>query len=180
MKRTKLHIGSGKRNFGPEWIHIDGEDYDHIEHKDILHLPLAANSMKLIYASHVIEYFDRTEIMAVLSEWKRTLKPGGKLRLAVPDMDSLIKIYKDTNNLGLILGPLFGQMKMGDKTIYHKTCYNFKDLEFILENAGFKDIKLWDWRKVDHGKFDDHSQAYFPHMDKERGQLVSLNVEATK
>jgi len=27
---------------------------------------------------------------------------------------------------------------------------------------------------------DDHSQAYLPHMDKENGILISLNIEATK
>ena len=28
--------------------------------------------------------------------------------------------------------------------------------------------------------YDDYSQAYIPHMDKERGILISLNVEATR
>jgi len=27
---------------------------------------------------------------------------------------------------------------------------------------------------------DDHSKAYFPHMDKENGKLLSLNIEAIK
>ena len=42
------------------------------------------------------------------------------------------------------------------------------------------DFSAWDWRKVDHGKFDDHSQAYIPHMQKETGTLISLNIEAVK
>jgi hypothetical protein len=29
-------------------------------------------------------------------------------------------------------------------------------------------------------EFDDHSQAYLPHMDKENGTLISLNIEAVK
>ena len=32
----KINIGCGQRNFGNEWIHIDGADYDHINSKDIL------------------------------------------------------------------------------------------------------------------------------------------------
>jgi hypothetical protein len=28
--------------------------------------------------------------------------------------------------------------------------------------------------------FDDHSQAYIPHMDKENGTLISLNIETIK
>ena len=47
-------------------------------------------------------------------------------------------------------------------------------------NVGFKDIKRYDWRETEHAEFDDHSQAYLPHMDKENGTLISLNVECTK
>jgi hypothetical protein len=49
-----------------------------------------------------------------------------------------------------------------------------------LKKAGYKNIKRWDWRKVDHGKFDDHSQAYIPHMDKKNGVMISLNIQAQK
>ena len=38
---------------------------------------------------------------------------------------------------------------------------------------------LWDFLK-DHPDYDDHSQAYFPHMDKENGIHVSLNLECVK
>ena len=31
----KFNIGCGHRNFGKEWIHIDGENYDHIDSSDI-------------------------------------------------------------------------------------------------------------------------------------------------
>ena len=35
-------------------------------------------------------------------------------------------------------------------------------------------IRLYDWRDTEH------SQAYIPHMDKENGIFVSLNVECEK
>jgi predicted SAM-dependent methyltransferase len=57
----KLNLGCGWRDFGPEWIHIDGGDYPHIHSKDIIDLPFEDNSIDLIYASHVFEYFDRNE-----------------------------------------------------------------------------------------------------------------------
>jgi hypothetical protein len=31
----KLHLGCGWRDFGSEWIHIDGGDYSHMNYKDI-------------------------------------------------------------------------------------------------------------------------------------------------
>jgi len=47
-------------------------------------------------------------------------------------------------------------------------------------SIGFKDIKRYDWRKTEHFYVDDYSQTYYPHMDKEDGKLMSLNVEAIK
>lgn len=38
-------------------------------------------------------------------------------------------------------------------------------------------MRLRDWRDVEHRKHDDYSQSYIPYMDKENGQLMSLNVE---
>ena len=66
------------------------------------------------------------------------------------------------------------------RKIYHKTIYNFASLEKLLIKSGFKDVKRYDWQKTIHKDYDDHSQAYFPHMDKHNGILISLNVEAIK
>ena len=49
-----------------------------------------------------------------------------------------------------------------------------------LKISEFSNIKLWDWRTTEHSQFDDYSQAYIPHMDKENGTLISLNVECKK
>jgi len=181
-KPIKLHIGCGWRNFGKEWIHIDGGNYDHLDYKSITDLAqFKNNSVDLIYASHVFEYFDRKEAADLLKEWHRILKLGGILRLAVPDFNTMIKLYFFNQiTLNNILGPLYGKMKMDDKIIYHKTVYDFTSIEKILFDNGFNDIKRYEWRETEHNQFDDHSQAYIPHMDKENGTLISLNVEATK
>jgi predicted SAM-dependent methyltransferase len=180
MQTIKLHLGCGWRDFGSDWIHIDGGDYSHLQFNDITKLPFNDGIVDVIYASHVIEYFDRTEIKTVLQEWYRVLRPSGTLRLAVPDFLKLMWVYQDTNDINKILGPLFGQMPMGNATIYHKTVYDFNSLKELLESLGFYNIIHYNWKKTDHAQYDDHSQAYYPHMDKENGLLISLNVEATK
>ena len=81
---VKINMGCGWRNFGSEWTHIDGGNYDHLDSHSITHLNYEDNTVDLIYASHVLEYFDREEVSEVLEEWYRVLKPGGILRLAVP------------------------------------------------------------------------------------------------
>lgn len=177
----KINMGCGWRNFGKDWDHIDGGDYSHLDSKDIFNLPYEDESVDLIYASHVIEYFDRDEVKDVLNEWIRVLKPGGKLRLAVPNFSEMAILYsKDIIKLNDILGPLYGKMPMGKETIYHKTTYDFNSLENLLIDLGLKEIKKYDWKDTEHSKFDDHSQAYIPHMDKDNGTLISLNVECKK
>ena len=177
----KINMGCGWRDFGKDWVHIDGGDYPHLDSKDIFNLPYDDNSVDLIYASHVIEYFNRDEIKNTLSEWIRVLKPNGKLRLAVPNFESIVKIYNMKEySLDNCLGLLYGKMPMGDETIYHRPTYDYKSLSNLLSELGIKDIKRWDWRETSHSEFDDHSQAYFPHMDKDNGVLMSLNVEGVK
>lgn len=178
----KLHLGCGKRDFGLDWMHIDGGHHPHVTSHDIVTLPFDDDSCSLIYASHVIEYFDRAMVVNVLKEWCRALRSGGTLRLAVPDFESMTKLYyANMMPLETFLGPLYGKMQPpGCKAIYHRTVYDFMSLKMVLQNAGLENVKRYDWRNTEHSHIDDHSQAYIPHMDKKCGTLVSLNVEGTK
>ena len=145
-------------------------------------LPFEENSIDIIYVSHVFEYFDREEANDVLQKWKSKLKSGGILRLAVPNFEIYSKLYSNNKiTLDQCLGPLYGKWKMTEtKTIYHKTTYDFTSLKEKLKINGFKNIELWDWKEVEHGNIDDYSQSYIPHMDKECGILMSLNIECIK
>jgi hypothetical protein len=53
-------------------------------------------------------------------------------------------------------------------------------LKQALEEVGFQQVRRWDWRNTDHSQVDDYSQAYLPHLEKQNGQLMSLNLEAIK
>lgn len=182
----KLHLGCWHRVF-PGFINIDLCDLPHINYKsNIDELPfINTESVDYIYCSHAFEYFDLAKANEVIKEWKRVLKPGGMLRIAVPDFDKLLLVYNSTGDINRILGPLFGKMSIKDETgkeikLFHKIVYNFSLLEKVLVDNGFHNIRKYDWRETDHSIYDDHSQAYFPHMDKEKGILISLNVEAIK
>ena len=41
-------------------------------------------------------------------------------------------------------------------------------------------MRTYDWEKTIHKDYDDYSQAYIPHMQKDTGLMMSLNVEAIK
>lgn len=181
----KLHLGCWHRHI-PGFVHVDQCDLPHIDHRSgIDALPFVADAAAtLIYCSHAFEYFDRQQAVQVLAEWRRVLRPGGLLRLAVPDFAALIEVYRRSGAIERVLGPLYGRMEIatpeGPRCIYHRSCYDEVSLTRLLEDNGFSAVRRWDWRGTEHAHIDDHSQAYFPHMDKQNGLLVSLNLEAER
>lgn len=177
----KIHLGCGKR-YIPGFVHIDLDPHPHIDHlRDVRDLScIDSNVAELVYACQVLEYFDRVEVGDVLKEWRRVLKPGGTLRLSVPNFATLSKLYQAGFSIDYVLGSLYGRWAQGDRVVYHRTTYDEPSLKKVLEANGFRDCELWDWRQTEHAHYDDFSQAYFPHMDKERGMLMNLNMQAKK
>ncbi len=175
----KLHIGCGKRYF-KGWTNLDVNTgiADMIDDAAKL-TKIADDSCELVYAAHVLEHFGREETLSVLKVWYKKLKPGGILRLSVPDFAKVVLIYQkgwdlDSRLLGYVTG---GQRDQYD---VHKMIFDQKNLTRLLKEAGFKTVRLWDWRKTEHTQYDDYSQAYLPHMDKEKGTMMSLNIEGVK
>jgi ubiquinone/menaquinone biosynthesis C-methylase UbiE len=176
---VKLHLGCGKK-YLPGFVHIDIVNYDHIDYlTSIDHLDVFDdNSVDLIYNCHVLEHFHRKKVANVLQEWHRVLKVGGILRTAVPDFEALCELYLEKKDLSLVIGSLIGRQNF----LYniHYNIFDFSALRDQLLQAGFKDVYRYDWRETEHADVDDFSQAYFPHMEKNNGKLLSLNVEAVK
>lgn len=175
----KLHLGCGRR-FIPGYFHVDAVEFPHV---DLVHavdqLPMVPDeSVEVIYACHVLEHYQRRAVPRVLAEWRRILKPGGTLRVAVPDFEALVELYRKTQRLEHVVGPLFGR---GDYLYnIHYNVFDFSSLERKLLDAGFSDVRRYDWRATEHAEVDDYASAYFPHLDKKNGILLSLNVEATR
>jgi predicted SAM-dependent methyltransferase len=136
------------------------------------------SSVDLIYACHVLEHADYKESELALRRWFAVLKKGGVLRLAVPDMEAHFAHYYYHKDLRLLHSTFWGSQRHAYD--YHKNGWDFKKLKEDLKEAGFSIVKKYDWQKTEHFYVDDYSQTYFPHMDKEKGKLMSLNVEAKK
>lgn len=182
MNTVKYHLGCGNRVI-PGYIHIDGGKYMHVKGNDVYLTPIETDSADVIYSSHLLAYFNRDEAIALLTEWHRVLKPGGILRIAVPDFEAMARLLitgPKKYPIEKFLGPLYGRMKMNGEEIYHKTCYTFESLKDLLLSLDFDEVRRYDWRNTEHADIDDHSQAYLPHLNKINGNLISLNVECTK
>ena len=174
----KLHLGCGTK-------HIEG--YTNI---DVRYLPgvdevnnikflrnYKPNSIDVIYACHGLEHFSRWEYKTVLTRWFELLKPGGTLRLAVPNFNSICQHYIKTGDLNPIMGLLYGGQDYDEN--YHYVTFDYNSLNNDLTQIGFSDIKEYNHKTTEHSYVDDFSKAYLPHLD-ENGILMSLNIEAIK
>ena len=163
-------------------MHVDAQAAPHVDIVGpVERLSVEDESVALIYASHVLEHFGRYVYKTVLQEWFRVLQPGGILRLSVPDFSACAALYYEkgledglSGLVGLIAG---GQRNEHD---FHKMIFDEEFLRRDLLDVGFREVRRWDWRKTTHTDVDDYSQAHLPHMDKERGKLMSLNLEGVK
>jgi len=179
-QKLKLHLGCGNK-------HIDGytnidcryqPGVDKIDNVQYLR-SYKECSIDEIYACHVLEHVGRWNYLDTLKRWFNLLKPGAKLYIAVPDFEAIAEYYiKNKKSQQDIIGLLYGGQDYEGNI--HTYCWDFKQLSIDLASLGFKDIKRYDWRETDHAHIDDFSQCYLPHMDKENGTLMSLNVVATK
>lgn len=175
----KLHVGCGVK-YLEGWTNLDIVNDNKVDILDdaSLLLSIPDNSCDIIYASHILEHFGRHECVDILSLWYDKLKSGGILRIAVPNFEKVVEYYSKTKDLNAIMGLVVG----GQKNSYddHKIIFDEESLSQMLFQVGFTDVRYWDWRSTDHSNIDDYSQAYLPHMDKENGMLMSLNLEAVK
>lgn len=129
----KLNLGGGNQKI-PGFINID-----RLHGQEVFPLPAYANdSVDEIRASHILEHFGHREVPEVLKEWVRVLKPGGVLRLAVPDFDYIVQHRHDELPLESYL--MGGQSDQND---FHKSIYTERKLRDLMRYVGLTDVTRW-------------------------------------
>ena len=58
-------------------------------------IPYEDGTFDVVYHSHVLEHFPKQKAPRFLSDCYRVLKPGGVIRVAVPDLESIARLYLD-------------------------------------------------------------------------------------
>lgn len=131
----RLNLGAG------------GTDIDGFEGRDaklgdsIFPLPDDDDSIDEIRASHVLEHFPGGQVQEIVNHWFAKLRPGGKIKIAVPDFAFVAKEYlagKAVNVQGYLMG---GQI---DEHDFHKAAFDRDNLTEVLIDAGFE--RLFEWR----------------------------------
>jgi predicted SAM-dependent methyltransferase len=97
-----VNLGCGSR-LHPAWINIDIEPTAPgvIAHDLSKGIPLDDGSCDVVYHSHVLEHIRRQGAAAFLRECLRVLKPGGIIRVVVPDLERICRAYLEKMELAL-------------------------------------------------------------------------------
>lgn len=179
MNQVQLHWGCGPRRL-EGWVNLDGwssEATDYV-HDLRTKLPFADGSVTRIFTEHVLEHLEFDVAQEVLKDFFRVLKPTGRIRIIVPDLEKCCVAFMNRDRdwfskvdaVRPTAGDGFNQIFYSH---FHRYIYDFETLAFALRNAGFSTVTL-----------SSHQQSSDVHLnldnDSEARQLVSLYVEAVR
>jgi predicted SAM-dependent methyltransferase len=139
----RLHLGAGNINL-QGWVNIDARAGKHIHLcRDNFSLEeFVDNSIGEIYLCHVLEHLAFDELNAILINFRNKLRNGGRLRISVPDFNSLVRIYLDRErDLESIRLALMGGQDYAYN--HHKSVFDYRLLSKYLTDAGFTNIESW-------------------------------------
>ncbi len=89
-----VNLGCGQR-FHSDWVNLDLHPADPSVQKWDLQddLPFPDESFDVVYHSHVLEHLSKADGLQLLRRCRRVLKPNGILRVAVPDLERIVRDY---------------------------------------------------------------------------------------
>lgn len=89
-----LNLGCGA-HFHPDWVNVDLAPSDpRVWHHDLRQsLPFATETFEAVYHSHVLEHIPHGKAPGLIAECFRVLRPGGTLRVVVPDLETIARLY---------------------------------------------------------------------------------------
>jgi predicted SAM-dependent methyltransferase len=139
-----------------------------------------------IFTEHALEHLNYTEVTHVLAECQRILKPGGLVRIIVPDLSIFVENYASKNEpwfrdweretlrpRGRSMISRMEALSFVTQEYGHRSAWDFETMETFLTRAGFSDIRR---RAFNEGS---HARLLQDKGDLGR-KMVSLYVEAQK
>ncbi len=113
-----------------------------IHHNLLYGIPFTDNSVDYLYSSQTLEHFYSDQAEKFIQESYRVLKPGGLIRLTIPDLDYIITLFNN-GDLKKALSYFYSPSTY-DLFSRHKYLYNFDLLKELLEKYGFTEVKRYD------------------------------------
>ena len=171
----KLNLGSGNTKGKNGWINVDisGADINHDLTKGV---PLDDNTVDAVYSSHVFEHIPYRELLKVIKEINRVLKPGGKLLVCVPNAGLYLRAYFN-NEMFLDYDEMYIPAKVNTNSKIDQLnyiAYLNGDHTFMFDEENIINIiKKCDFKDVEFRDFD-------PEIDVKERDFESMYVKACK
>jgi len=139
---------------------------------DVRFLTYPPNSVDEVRLHHLFEHFDRPTAIRLLIEWRRWLKPGGRLVIETPDFEACARSWLATKDLAereKVIRHLFGSHE-AEWAIHREGWYEAK-FERYLPALGYEALQFYrtEWqgtrnltvvaRKSGAGLSDDEARA---------------------
>jgi predicted SAM-dependent methyltransferase len=109
---------------------------------------IQTDSADAVAAIHVLEHFYEWEAFDVLTEWKRILKPGGKMILELPCMDKVFGYVVQCIQKNEAMQPfmttlaMYGDPKHKSVEMTHKWGWFANSLKALLADVGMREIRI--------------------------------------
>ena len=102
-----------------------------------------------ILAVHVVEHFWRWEVVDILKEWQRVLKPGGVMILECPNIISACQVLLENTASAVGPGPegqrsmwvFYGDPAWKDPLMNHRWGYSPQSLAHVMHEAGLASLR---------------------------------------
>lgn len=149
----RLNLGCGDKIL-PDYINVDVVESRKGQKPDVLcdlhHLaPFENDSVDEILSVHVVEHFWRWEVRDILKEWVRVLKPGGRMILECPNLESACRHFlentelhsREDQNGQRSMWVFYGDPAWKDPYMIHRWGYTPASLATLMQEAGLTGIK---------------------------------------
>ncbi len=140
----------------PGWVNSDLKDGPGIDvSADIRHgLPLDSEMFDYIVSIHALPMLSYPDLVPALAELRRLLKPGGVLRLSLPDVDKGIAAYLRGDRSHFLV-PDEEVESLGGKFVVHMLWYGYSVsmftadfIEELLGRAGFASVQHCEYQRT--------------------------------
>jgi predicted SAM-dependent methyltransferase len=159
-----LNLGCGAW-WHPDWINFDLESHapEVISHDLSQGIPFDADSVDVCYSSHVLEHLRTSEADTFLREQYRVLKPGGVVRVVVPDLEQICRLYLS----------YLDELKAGNLESEFKYDYSLLEMfdQTTRERSGGQLRSVWNSMSAE-----DRSYAVARHGKEIEGALAKANA----
>jgi len=141
-----LDLGSGQdTTLEKEWpdARILKVDADPLAKPDIVAdlrwLPLADESVDWAYSNHTLEHIPYYQVQPTLAEWVRVIRPGGLLRVGVPDLGWIAQQILWGHITDALQAAIYGAQDSEYQA--HRCGFTLPLLTGLIQNAGLVPIE---------------------------------------